>query len=261
MRFVTSPRVLILAFALGLTAQQVLDNDAIIKLVKSGIGEDLVVSMIATQPGNYKTAADDVVALKQAGVSDRILSAMVSHGNAAEPAAGGESVAPAAPPVTAPPTVSEVGIYYRKDGEWKGLAPEKVTWKARSVLKAIGTAGLAKGEASGQVSGAHSPNQFKTPVDILVYAPESAAIADYQLLYLREDADVREFRTAGSGTKHSSGGARDVIPFESNKIAARMWAIVLPNLGPGDYGFLPPSVANSKNVASIEKIYSFRIIE
>jgi len=247
-----------LAFALSLAAQQVLDNDAIIKLVKSGISDDLVVNMIDTQPGNYKTAADDMAALRQAGVSDRILSAMVSHANAAAPAAAVESVAP--PAASAP--ISEIGIYYRKDGEWKDLAPEKVTWKTAGMLKTLGTAGLAKGEASGRVSGAHSPNEIKIPVDILVYAPEGAAIAEYQLLHMNEDSDSREFRTGAIGIRHHSGGTgRDLIPFESNKIAPRRWAVILPNLGPGDYGFLPPGAAGSKNATSIGMIYSFRIIE
>jgi hypothetical protein len=49
-----------------------------------------------------------------------------------------------------------------------------------------------------------------------------------------------------------------MIPFESKKIAPRTYEIVVPNLGPGEYGLLPPSAADSTRIG---KLYSFQIIE
>ena len=62
---------------------------------------------------------------------------------------------------------------------------------------------------------------------------------------------------------HVSGGAtRDIIPFESKKIAPRTYEIVLPNIGGGDFGLLPPAGGDSTSSSGrIGKIYSFRIIE
>jgi hypothetical protein len=70
--------VLLLASATLAIAQEVLTNDSIQKLVKSGISENLVVSMVQNQPGKYSLTPDEVVKLKQAGVSEKILTAMAN---------------------------------------------------------------------------------------------------------------------------------------------------------------------------------------
>lgn len=68
-----------------LFAQQALDNDAVLRLVKAGLSEDVIVGMVNTQPGKYSTATDDVIALKSSGVSDKIIAAMVNKGAASNP--------------------------------------------------------------------------------------------------------------------------------------------------------------------------------
>ena len=83
--------VLLLALAIAASAQSILTNDSILKLVKSGIGDDLIVSMIQSQQGNYSLTPDDVVKLKRAGVSERIITAMTKK-NAVGPASSGGAV-------------------------------------------------------------------------------------------------------------------------------------------------------------------------
>ena len=62
---------------------------------------------------------------------------------------------------------------------------------------------------------------------------------------------------------HVSGGAtRDLVAFESKKVAPRTYQIVLPNIGSGEFGLLPPAGSDSTSSSGrIGKIYSFRIIE
>ncbi len=74
---------LVLACAVLACAQDVLTNDSIVKMVKSGLGDSLIVNMIQSQPGKYALTADSLVKLKQQGVSDNVLSAMVNKGSAA----------------------------------------------------------------------------------------------------------------------------------------------------------------------------------
>jgi hypothetical protein len=83
------------------------------------------------------------------------------------------------------------------------------------------------------------------------------------LLRLREQKDAHEFRTVTGGVMHVSGGAtRDVIPFESKKVAPRTYEIVLPNIGGGDFGLLPPASSDATSSSGrVGKIYSFRLIE
>ena len=65
--------------ALGFS-QATLTNDSIVKMLKAGLSEDIVLSSIHSQPGKYSTGADDLIALKGAGVSDKIISAMIAGG-------------------------------------------------------------------------------------------------------------------------------------------------------------------------------------
>jgi len=235
-------------------------------MVKAGLSDDLVVSSIKSQPGAFTTTPDDLIALKSAGASDKIIAAIIEKG-AAGSAAGAPTTTPlaqkaaAAAAVASP--VNEVGVYFKKGETWIDLPPEVVNFKTGGVLKSIGTAGIVKGDINGHVNGNHGKTQLKSPIELLVYTPEGTAITEYQLLRLREQKDSREFRTVTGGLMHVSGGAtRDLIPFESKKIAPRTYEIVLPNLGGGDFGLLPPAGGDSTSSSGrIGKIYSFRLIE
>jgi hypothetical protein len=59
-----------------LVAQQALNNDSVIKLVKSGMSEDLIVTTISGSNGTYDTSAAGLAALKGAGVSDKVIAAI-----------------------------------------------------------------------------------------------------------------------------------------------------------------------------------------
>ena len=64
--------------------QAPLDNATIGKLVKDGVAESTIVAMIDQQPGRYALSSDDMIALKRAGVSDKILAAMIVRNEAAK---------------------------------------------------------------------------------------------------------------------------------------------------------------------------------
>jgi hypothetical protein len=255
--------ILALFLAAVLLGQATLNNDTIIKMSKAGLGEEIILATIQSQPGNFTTGADALIALKTAGVSDKVIAAMVEKmgsGGKAKPAS------PAAPATAAAPAaslVAEVGVYYKKGEAWADLQPEVVNFKTGGVLKTIGTAGIVKGDVNGHVNGSHSPTQLKSPVEILVYTPEGVSITEYQLLRLRDQKDSREFRTVTGGVMHVSGGAtRDLVPFENKKLAPRTYEVVLPNIGAGEYGLLPPASSDATSSSGrIGKIYSFRLIE
>jgi hypothetical protein len=242
-------------------AQTALTNDSIVKMVKAGLGDDVIISTIKSQPAKYSIDPDGLIALKSAGVSDRVIAAIVDRmaasGPAPAPFVTAAGVASSAGPV------NEVGVYYRKGGAWVDLNPEVADFKTGGVLKSVSTIGIVKHDVNGHVNGAHSSNELKSPVDILVYTPEGVAITEYQLLHLREQKKSREFRTITGGVLHESGGAtRDLLPFESKKIAPRTYEIVLPSLLSGEYGLLPPAAGeNAAGSGRIGKVYSFRIVE
>lgn len=243
------------------SAQETLTNDSIVKMVKAGLGEALIVSMIQNQPGKYSLSPDDLVKLKQQGVPERVLAAMVNKGSvsgASTPSASG----PEMPGDLDIPKNIDIGVYYKKAGKWEEMLPEVVNWKTGGVVKTIASAGVVKGDVNGHIEGPNSRNSVTSPLEVVIYTPEGVAITEYQLLHLREHNDAREFRTVTGGVMHVSGGAtRDVIPFEGKKLANRIYRVLLPNLGAGNYGFLPPGAVGSASSASIGKMYTFRVIE
>jgi hypothetical protein len=247
----------ICSFAL---AQQAMNNDAIIKLVKAGLSDDVIVSTINASPGTYDTSADGLIALKTAGASDKVIAAIVMKGSA--PAAAS---APA--PVAAsgrPSGIDDVGVYYQdKKGAWLNLEPEIVNFKTGGVLKSIASEGLVKGDVNGHIQGKNAKNTLTFPVVLAVYTVEGVDITEYQLLRLHESGNGREFRSVTGGVFHSSGGAtRDNVEFHADKIAPRVYKITLDvALGKGEYGLLPPGSYASSNMASGGKIYSISIPE
>ena len=253
---------LLLALAILAGAQDILTNESIVKMVKSGLGENLIVSMVQNQPGKYSLNADELIRLKQAGVSDKILTAMVAKGSGGAPPSTPATSAAAATTDADIPQSADVGAYYKKGGNWLEMMPEVVNWKTGGVMKHMATAGVVKGDVNGHIQGQHSKNTAATPLELFIMAPEGVSITEYQLIRLRSNSDYREFRTVTGGVMHTSGGAtRDVTPFEGKSVGKRMWKVLLPSLPAGEYGFLPPGAFGAASSASIGKMYTFTLIE
>jgi hypothetical protein len=253
--------LIFLAFCSMLIAQQGMNNDAVVKLVKAGLSDDLIVSTINASPGTYNTSADALIALKGAGASDKVVAAIVMKASGATPAV--VAVAPAAVS-SLPAGIDDVGVYYKdKTGAWAPLLPEIVNFKTGGVLKSVMTDGIVKGDLNGHITGARARTTVTLPVVLAVYVPEGTAITEYQLLRLRSHRDGREFRSVTGGVMHVSGGAtRDSIEFQADKIAPRVYQITLQSsTGKGEYGLLPPGAYGSSNLGSSGKIYSMSIPE
>jgi hypothetical protein len=243
-----------------LVAQQSLNNDSVIKLVKAGLSEDLIITTVNASAGTYDTSADGLIALKTAGVSDKVVAAMVSRAFAPVPA----PAAAVSPASGRPPGIDEVGVYMKdRTGAWTMLTSEVVNFKTGGFLKSLATDGIVKGDVNGHVQGPQGKTKTTFPVEIAVYAPEGTEINEYQLLRLRTHSDSREFRSVTGGIVHASGGAtRDAIEFQSQKLCSRVYQITLPaTLGKGEYGLLPPGSVSSSNMASGGKLYSLSIPE
>lgn len=56
----------------------VLTNAAVVRLTKAGLSEEVIVSMVNGQPGQYSVGADSIIALKESGVSEKVIAAMLS---------------------------------------------------------------------------------------------------------------------------------------------------------------------------------------
>lgn len=103
-------RVLFVVFYLCLgiaSAQQFTNtNDSVIKMVKAGMSDGIVISTINSQPGLFSLTANDLIALKQAGVSDAVMAAMIAKSNSTA----------TAPATASPATAVSSGMVMLREG-------------------------------------------------------------------------------------------------------------------------------------------------
>jgi len=252
-----------------------LSNDDVVQMVKGGFDESTTITAIESADTSFDNSVQALMALKAAGVSEKVISAMLAatkkKAEAAKPAA-----AAAAPTPAANPDVPEdMGVYTKLKGSLVEMYAEVVSWKSGGVGKSIVSMGMTKGHVNATVSGHKSKLQFGLPAELVIKCSEGVTPSEYMLLKLDEKGDRREFRAVTGGVYHSSGGAqKDAIKFDFQKIAPRTYKIVLAGLKKGEYGILPPgggSVGATGGGASGQtvqggsmqsgKLYSFGVIE
>jgi hypothetical protein len=84
MRTTKQPWALTLAVlaATSVNAQTALQNEDVVKLLEAGLSTELVQQIVDTQPADFDLAPDQLVLLRQGGVPEEVLSAMLGHGEA-----------------------------------------------------------------------------------------------------------------------------------------------------------------------------------
>jgi hypothetical protein len=253
--------VAFLMFCPLLVAQQALNNDSIIQLVKAGLSEDLIVTTINAAPAAYDTSASGLIALKKAKVSDKIVAAIVLKATGAAPNGSNPAAAQSS---GLPAGIEDVGVYFKDpSGAWTPMLPEIVIFESSGKLKNIASAGIMKGNLNGRIDGPRSRLNATLPVIFAVYLPEGVAITEYQLLRLRPNADTRQFLSAAGGVLHTSAGAaKDTVEFQPEKIGPRVYQITLmPSLGRGEYGLLAPGATTGSNKETTGKIFTVSVAQ
>ena len=238
-----------------------LSNDTIIRMSKAGLDDTVITQTIETQSGAYDTSPDDLIALKNAGVSQNVIAAMQARSAGLairKPGAKGVEPSPLAP------GIDEIGAYYKdKTGEWVPLKTERVQFKSGGWLKSTATYNVVKEDTNGHVDGPKSPLMLPTGVQILIYTPAGTQAEEYDFVRFREKSNGREFRVKTGGVFHSeTGSQRDEIEFQPKKVAKDMYVFTIPpDIEKGEYGLLPPGSSNVPGLANAGKIFTFSIRE
>lgn len=139
---------------LGSTSQRphVLTNDSIVRMSKAGLDAALILQTIRTQPGQYTTGPEDLIALKEEGVPQNVIAAMMARSSGlAEHVPDPVTLTPLSP------GIDEEGVYHKdKDGKWVPVSPELVRYKSGGWIKSTATYNIVKKDRNGEVSGAQS---------------------------------------------------------------------------------------------------------
>jgi len=234
------------------------DNDTILRMVKAGLDDKIILQTINLQPGHYDVTPDDLIALKSAGVSQQVIAAMQAHGTGLDIRAHHTPTGEITPESLG---LDDPGVYYKtKQGDWMRLKVERVAIKSGGTVKSLLTHGIISRDMNGHIDGAKSPLVLPTGVEILIYAPVGTEATEYDFLRFREHSDNREFRTLTGGVFHSESGAdRDEIEFTPKRIAPQLYTFTVPiDIEKGEYGVLPPASAGMQGTG---KIFTFSIPE
>ena len=243
------------------TRAHALNNDTIIKMSKAGLDDGVIVQTIHTSEGNYDTSPDGLIALRNAGVSQRVIAVMQAHKSGladrdAETSPAAVNTAPLAP------GIDEIGAYYKdKDGQWQPLRTERVQFRSSGWLKNAASDGLIKQDENGHLEGPKSSLVLPTGVQILLYTPVGTQAEEYDFIRFHEHSGSRDFRVKTGGLFHSeTGSQRDEIEFKPKKIARDMFVFTVPaDIEKGEYGVLPPGSSNVPGLANAGKIFTFSI--
>ena len=235
----------------------VLTNDSIVRMSKAGLDAGLILQTIRTQPGQYATAPEDLIGLKEAGVPQDVIAAMLARSSGLT-----EHVPDAVTLTPLSPGIDEEGVYRKdKDGKWVPVTPELVRYKSGGWIKSTVTNNIVKKDRNGEISGAQSPLILKPGDELEILAPPNTDAIEYQLLRFRLHANSREFRASTGGVFNSHDGVeRDQVEIQPKRIAPRVFAFTIPlTIGGGEFGVLTPGSASVPGIAFAGKIYTFAI--
>lgn len=248
-----------------------LTNQDVVRMTNANFGDATIVKMIETRTAYFDLSVDALLRLKELGVSQAVIQAMLSTRAERAPVVTTLATATASSVKRAESAQfpDEVGVYEVVHGKLVAIEPEIVNWRTGGVIKNAVTLGLDKGHVNGTVAGPHSPLNIDYsplgmagPVQFYIRCLEGNSASEYQLLHFWPKADRREFRSVTGGVLHAKGGAENnVVTFKFEKVAPRTYRVELPNVEFGEYGFLAPGAAASSDLASRGKVYTFRIIE
>jgi hypothetical protein len=271
--------IVILAACSILVAQQPLNNDGVIKLVKAGLSDDLIVNTINAQPSNFDVSPDGIIALKAAGASDKVVNAVVARAAASPalpvaPAAPTAPVAPAASPAPGmgmssnpddPAGQHDLGIYLFSDISAPGTKLTRLAGtiysraNSGSKLTTDLTVGLTKMKAKATVNGAHADVRTNDPRPVFyVYFDETATAANADATTFSANTNPNNFtivkfdvkdghREAVIGERAAFGSSvgtehNETSEFTFTKIRPGLYRVELVQaLVTGEYAFVPVS--------------------
>lgn len=256
----------ITAVAASAQSNRPLTNQDVVQMVRAGFQDPTIIKYIQASDVDFDLSVPAMVALKNAGVNQSLIQAMLSISIAKKAINGTAALQAIAASTSDSPEATR--FFAIQGGKLTELEPEIVKWRGTgNSIKTMATLGMSKGSLTGTVSGPHSQftvawpplNMVPLDVDFYVVSADDSAASDFQLLHLWEKGDHREFHNSSSNA--SSGAGSATVAFTLTTVGPKIYKMTLPNLSVGEYGFLAPETQVNSNSAPQGKIYTFRVVE
>jgi len=261
-------------------AAETLNNATVVQLVKAGIGNEAVIAKIKATDGKYDLSTDDLIALKNDGVSGEVIAAMIAGPVKSEPAAAAMSLTDINP-MTPHPS----GLYLI-DAAANRLARIDPTVsnqaKTGGIFGYALTGGIASmsikvaisGEAARVIAPSGSPSFYfffdaSNPQTANIASSWSAGSAqtvsspsEFTLIKLMEKKGRREARVGSMNIGGAKTGVmdHDRIPFDYQMVREGVYKVTPKEpLEAGQYGFIYALSGGGTGGAMTARIFDFAI--
>lgn len=254
---------------------ETLTNDTVIQLTAVGLGDEAIIAKIKSTATQFQLTTEDMIALKQKGVSSPVIAAMLSAGT---PSAGGALSVDALDPMIA----HAPGVYMV--GETKLTRMDPTTTNQAKTGGLIGFA-LTGGISSMSIKAAISNETSRFVTDeekpaFYFFFDESngdstqagtwlagsasvvASPSEFTLIRLNKKKGRREARVGSRNIAGMKTGVmdKDRLAFDYELVRPGVYRVV-PQLAldPGEYGFIFSVAGAGSAGAMTAKIYDFTV--
>lgn len=274
------------ASALPVQAQEQMNNEEVISLVKAGLNPSLIIGKIRTSKSDFDMSTNALIKLKQAGVSDEVVAAMLE-------AKSGKSVSASTSPNTTgaaspgplgdpndPMAKHNYGIYLyeEKDGVRK-MTPIKANVSAQNRTGGLFTSsltyGIGKVKTKTNLPGRNADMQLQTTSPVFYFYLDitsgglntaSGVPSDpkeFTLVQFNQRSDNREVTIGKSNAFGAKGGLSDeyVVQFKAEDMGNGIFKVTpSADLKKGEYGFMLVNSGNSNTAAGVgAKFFDFGV--
>ncbi|MDI1241169.1 MAG: hypothetical protein PSX80_04535 [bacterium] len=281
----------VLAFGVisAVTAQdEVMTNDEVISLTKAGLAGSVVIGKIRTSKSNFDMSTDGLIKLKQSGVGDDVVTAMLEakSGRAAGSGSSGPGVSGAAPvgptgDPNDPMAKKNYGIYMfeERDGQRKMTQLQaNVSGQNRTggqFTAAITPFGLGKVKTKANLPGRNAAMQISATAPVFYFYLDnttgglntSSGIPstpnEFTLVRFNQRSDNREVTIAKENSWGAKGGLSDeyVVPLQAEDLGNGIFKVTAAvELKKGEYGFMLLNSGNSNTAKGVgAKFFDFGV--
>jgi hypothetical protein len=271
---------LLLVFAGVAIAQDSMSNDEVITLAKAGLSPAIIEGKIRSSKTNFDLSTDAMIKLKQAGVAESTLIAML-EAKSGKPMMSSNSGGGATGDPNDPASKHGYGIYLyeEKDGVRKMTQLQAtVSGQNRTggqFTAAITPFGLGKVKTKTNLPGRNAALQINstTPVFYFYLDTSSGGLNtasgipstpnEFTLVRFNQRSDNREVTIAKSNSWGGKGGLSDeyVVPLRAEDMGNGTFRVTpTVELKKGEYGFMLMNSGNSNTAAGVgSKFFDFGV--
>jgi hypothetical protein len=236
--------------AIGLTGPDTvsptLTNDDVIRLVKAGFAEGVVLQAVELGDAQFDLSREALDKLRKAGVAENVITAIVKTKTE-----------------TKYLRLLEPGIYFKRSDDY-GLVPqERITWRGNTSEVQAGDLVLTRVELIGRVENRTSRVPLRQNAELLIVCEPGRHASAYQILRAEVKEDWRAFQAEaalrGKDLLGLSAFDRNAPPVQVDNKFDLGVRLILRALKPGEYGLIPPGVIANGRILPESEIYTFTI--